>query len=245
MLDNHNHPSRRQIPFYGSYAGLYRAMKVLKNGLPRRIETRVFATKLEGEASRVVAGLSALGWIDEAGCPTEDLHRLVAAFGTDSWGSMLAEVLPRAYPYLQELDLESATNNDLRENLVSYIGRNAETLRNAETFFLCLATEAGRPMSESFSRRASRGIGEAKRWLRLPEPEEVTKPFGLDDPPKAKANAGDNIKTPTSTPAIDQILDLLALIDETDMTEKEKMAVLTVMSYLRRRAATRAAKNAT
>ena len=77
MLDSNI--TRRQIPFYASYAGSYRAMRILKNGgLPRRIETRVFAT-IEGEASRVVAGFSALGWIDEAGRPTADLRKLVSA----------------------------------------------------------------------------------------------------------------------------------------------------------------------
>jgi hypothetical protein len=203
-------------------------------GLPRRIETCVFATKLEREASRVVAGFSALGWIDEAGRPTEDLRRLVSAFGTEGWGSVLAEVLPRAYPFLQELDLESATNNALREAFVSYIGREAETLRNAETFFLCLATEAGRPMSERFSRRASRGVGDAKRWLLLAETgaleEEVTKPSGLDEPPKAKANSAEGIGSLTS-----KIVELTALLSEGDMTDEEKKAVVTLLSYLGRR----------
>lgn len=232
MLDHNS--ARRQIPFYGSYAGFYRAMRVLKNGgLPRRIETRVFAT-IEGEASRVVAGFSALGWIDEAGRPTEGLRRLVSAFGTEAWGPVLAEVLPRAYPFLQELDLESATNNTLRGAFVSYIGREAETLRNAETFFLCLATEAGRPMSEHFSRRASRGVGDAKRWLRVAETgvleEKVTKPFGLDDPPKTKANSSEGIGSLAS-----KIVELTALLGEGDMTDEEKSAVVTLLSYLGRR----------
>jgi hypothetical protein len=231
MLDKH--PSRRQIPFYGSYAGFYRAMKVLKNGgLPRRIETRVFSTKLEGEASRVVAGFSALGWIDEAGCPTEDLRRLVSAFGTEEFGSVLAEVLPRAYPYLQELDLESATNNELRETLVSYIGRKPETLRNAETFFLCLATEAGRPMSEGFSRRASRGIGDAKRWLQLPDSGELEEKvtIELDDSPKAKTNSSERVGSLTN-----KVRELTSLLSEGDLTDEEERAVGTLLSYLGRR----------
>jgi hypothetical protein len=222
---------RRQIPFYGSYAGFYRAMRLLKNdGLPRRIETRVFAA-IEGEASRVVAGFSALGWTDGAGRPTEDLRRLVSAFGTEEFGSVLADVLPRAYPYLQELDLESAPNNALREALVSYIGREPETLRNAETFFLCLATEARRPMSEHFSRRASRGVADAKRWLRFAEAEaleeEVTKP---NEPPKTKANSSKGIGSLAT-----KIVELTALLGEGDMTDGEKTAVLTLLSYLGRR----------
>lgn len=205
-------------------------MRVLKNsGLPRRIETRVFAT-IEGEASQVVAGFSALGWIDEAGRPTEDLRRLVSAFGTEEFGSVLADVLPRAYPYLQELDLESAPNNALREAFVSYIGREPETLRNAETFFLCLATEAGRPMSEHFSRRANRGVQDAKRWLRVAETgvleEEVTKPFGLDEPTKAKANSSEGISSLATK--------IVALLGEGDMTDEEKAAVVTFLSYLGR-----------
>lgn len=228
-------PIRRQFPYYGSYAGFYRVMRELKEkGLPRRIETRNFGPALKNEAARIAAGFSALGWTDETGKPTEDLSRLVRAFGESSWGSVLSEIVPKAYAFLNGIDLESASNNDLKNAFVSYAGRDAEALRSAETFFLCLAAEAGRPMSEGFARRASRGVGDARRWLKLAQTglldDDVAKAFGIDEPEKAKTSWSDDMGVFAA-----KIIDLTALLSEGDMTDKEKEAVVVLLSYLGRR----------
>ena len=72
---------------------------------------------------------------------------------------MLAEVLPRAYPYLQDLDLESATNNSLRQAFASYIGREPETLRNAETSSLPRVRGRTSNVGTFFPTRSSRRRG--------------------------------------------------------------------------------------
>jgi hypothetical protein len=227
--------ARRQIPFYGSYAGFYRAMKALKDGgVPRQIVARVLGPHLEDEASRIVTGLFSIGLIDEAGRPTHDLLKMAQTFGESSWGSTLTEFVPKAYPYLQELDLETVSNKDLRDAFVAYLGRDAESLRNAETFFLCLSAEAGFPMAEGFSRRASRGIGEAKRWIRLAE---------LESPDEKAIKAQEPVHVvpaePLSSNKISQlaaqIVDLTALLSEGDMTDQEKKAVALTISVLARR----------
>ncbi|MFZ3182480.1 MAG: hypothetical protein WA156_20265 [Methylocystis silviterrae] len=229
---------RKQIPYYGSYAGFYRALRELKEkGIPRRIGTRFFGPAVKNEATRVVAGFASLGWTDDLGQPSETLRKIVKSFNEPDWEQTLSDVLPQAYPYLQDLDLETASNADMRDAFVAYIGRDVESLRNAETFFLCIAYEAGRPMAESFARRAERGAGDARRWLKLAESgvlddDEV----GEDQEPRplerdhSRASSGATAKS-----TADKIVELSLWLSDGDMTQKEKDAVYVLMAYLARK----------
>jgi len=210
-------------------------MRVLKdNGVPRRIETRIFLPQLKDEASRIVAGFYALGWTDEAGRPSDDLPKLVGAFGDESWASTLAEIIPRAYPFLQGHDLEGMSNPQLRDEFISHVGRDAASLRNAETFFLCLASEAGLPMSEGFSQRAARGIAEAKKWMRLAE-LETSDEQEMKAPESAQGVRTASLSSGEIGRLASQIVDLTALLSEGDMTDREKEAVVILLSYLGRK----------
>ncbi len=231
-------PARRQFPYYGSYAGFYRALRELKEkGLPRRIETRFFGPVLKNEATRVVAGFASLGWTNDVGRPSDDLGKIVDAFSTDKWITTLATVVPKAYPYLEKLDLETASARDLRDAFVNYVGRDAETLRNAETFFLCLSYESQRPMSEAFVRRAERGAGDARRWLKLAE-------SGIFDTDATDENNDTHEKeaprhsvtaaAASTEAAADRIIELNSWFSN-DMTEKEMDAIRVLTAYFARK----------
>lgn len=229
---------RRQFPYYGSYAGFYRALRELKErGVPRRVETRFFGANLKNEATRVVAGFSSLGWTNEAGQPNDDLVRIVKSFATDAWRETLADVVPRAYPYLSSLDLETASKSDLRETFVSYVGRDAEAMRNAETFFLCLSYEAGRPMSEEFIRRAERGAGDARKWLKLAESgvlDDIDTKDDETDVVESGAQRVAPIVTHTDLSAADKLIELHSWFS-TDMTQQEKDAIHVLAAYFARK----------
>jgi hypothetical protein len=224
---------RRPMPFYASYAAFYRAIYALqRGGIPRRIVSGTFAN-MKDEASRILAGFSAMGLIDEHGLPGDDLRKLVGAFGKPSWREVLAEIIPRVYPFLPG-KLEDLTGQQLRDSFVTYVGHDAESMRNVETFFLCLAAEAGTPMSETFSRRAARGIGDAKRWVRL----AATEPHDKKETESGTAttkDAEDRAHPSKTSRLADQIVKLTALLSEGDMTDHEKNAVITILSYLGRR----------
>lgn len=220
---------RRPIPFYGSYAAFYRAMKALKEiGVPRRIESRTLTQKIGAdEAPRIVSGLQSLGWIDAIGTPSDDLVALIRAFGEDTWPSAIADVLPKTYSFIPP-EWEDLTPPKLRDAFSAYVGRDVGAIRPAETFFLCLASEGRFKIPDALIRRVDRAVSDAKRTILI---------AGINE--RAKNEADKPNATESCRPAplswIDQIWNLTALIDEQDMTDREKNAVLTLLSYLRKR----------
>jgi hypothetical protein len=225
------------MPFYASYAAFYRAMHALQQqGIPRRITTRQFA-QLKDDASRVVAGFTSIGLIDDDGTPSSELRQLVRAFGTSSWPSLIRGLVQRAYSFVPAT-LDEMTRPQLHEVFVSHLGRDAESMRNVETFFLCLAAEAGLPMSEPLMRGADRGVGDAKRWLLLSNIESgsVKESDAPTDFAPASETTNTNVNRNVNRTArfADQIVKLTSLLSEGDMTDDEKRAVITVLSYLGR-----------
>jgi hypothetical protein len=220
---------RHPIPFYGSYASFYRAMKALKDkGIPRRVNVRALTPLLgEDEAPRIVAGFLSLSWIDELRHPTDDLRRLVQAFGEKSWGATIAEILPRTYSFITG-NWAELTPDKLHDAFVAYVGRDVGSIRTAETFFLCLASESGIPIDDYFYRRTARAIVDATRSIQATEVESADE-VNTDEPLPAEPR---KLK---DTEWAEKIWHLTALIDEQDMTAREKDAVLVLLSYLRRR----------
>jgi hypothetical protein len=197
---------------------------------------------MKDDASRVVAGFTSIGLIDEDGTPTSELRQLVGSFGTPNWPSQIRQLIQRAYSFVT-VNLEEATNQELRDAFIAHLSRDAESMRNVETFFLCLAAEAGIPMSEAFSRRADRGVNEAKRWLLLANVESdnvkeshpPTNSTCSSESTNTQASTNTRTKTDRTARFADQIVKLTSLLSEGDMTNDEKNAVITVLSYLGRR----------
>jgi hypothetical protein len=225
---------RRPIPFYGSYAAFYRAMKALKEiGVPRRIDSHTLTPKIGADESpRIVSGFQSLGWIDEIGTPSDDLVTLIRAFGEDTWPSAIADVLPKTYSFIPP-EWEDLTPPKLREAFSTYIGRDVGAIRTAETFFLCLASEGRFKIPDAVIRRVDRAVSDAKRTILIAGINERAK--NETDPVRpAKSNPTEGRRS--AQPSwIDQIWNLTALIDEQDMTDREKNAVLILLSYLRKR----------
>jgi hypothetical protein len=223
MLDKP--PFARTIPFYQPYALFLRGLHALKQaGVPRRLSHKTMpAMGAKEEPSRFIAGVESLGWINGEREPTDDLMKLVSACGESSWPTVLREVVPKAYSFIPP-PWSELTKEKLRAAFVFYVGKEADSIRSAETFFLCLAVEAGFKIPEEFDRKTRIPLAEARRvgatrggQSDAPEPEVVT-------------------TTPNRwTLWLDQILNLTADLEEREMTNKEKDAVLTLISALRRR----------
>jgi hypothetical protein len=220
------------LPFYGSFASFERVIAYWKaHILPRRIDSASLVSAAKNDAPRIVSGFKNLGWIDEDYHATDDLRAIIDSHAEESWQKTFSGVLRRAYSFIPD-KWDELTPERLHTSFVNRTGRDIGAVRSAETFFIAAAASAGIRLSSGLANRTPR--------LRT---KRAVQPTNSVEPVIAK-NGENDIKSPAGTSGINQILDLLALIDEADMTEKEKMAVLTVMSYLRRRAATRSAKNA-
>jgi uncharacterized membrane protein len=213
------------LPFYGSFASFQRVIAYWKtNIIPRRIDSASLAIAAKKDAPRIVSGFKNLGWVDEDYHATDDLKMIVQSYREESWQKTFSSVLRRAYAFIPD-KWDDLTPERLHTAFVSHAGRDIGAVRSAETFFIAAAASAGIPLSSGLANRTPR--------LRVKKAAQAVNSVG----PVIAKNGENDIKSPAGTSGINQILDLLALIDEADMTEKEKMAVLTVMSYLRRRAA--------
>ena len=253
MLDDF--PSKRPIPFYGSYASFLRGMRALKkHGMPSRLNTKSLTPLLRrDEPARILAGLVSLGWVDDYGHPSKDFEKLAHAYGNDSeWKSALFDIVPKAYAFLPG-DWVEMTPNDLREAFKAYTGRDAEAIRSAETFFICLAIEANLPIGEIFYRRAGRQITEAKRSVIIEELEDnhsdaplistqiISEPAEtikiIDDTNDDRSNTNSAYLKTTSVWSvwIEQVLNLIDVLDDHEMTDKERAALFTLLATLRRR----------
>jgi hypothetical protein len=202
-----------------------------KHGLPRRVSAKALTPYLKEEAVRIVGGFSSIGWIDANDYPSEDLKALVEAYGGDDWKGVLFRIVPKTYSFIPG-DWADLTSETLRDAFVSYVGRDAEAIKSAETFFLCIATEAGFPIPETFYRRVDRPLAEARRVAKIDESES---PEVTDEQVSARPKKPYQNQHFVPNIWVEQILNLTALIDEQDMTNKEKDAVLILLSYLRRR----------
>jgi hypothetical protein len=239
---------KRPIPFYGSYASFLRAVVALKkHGIPNRLVAKYLVPFMpRDEPSRVVAGFEALGWIDDFGQPTNDLRRIVQAYGDEAeWKAALSEIAPKTYDFLPH-NWGQMTGTEMHNAFVTHAGREAGAIKSAETFFLCLAADGGIRISDEFDRRVGRQISDAKRSILLDRlAEEKTEIQGrqtmvlepiIEIPARADHREGPKVNNPSPWEMwTEQILNLTALLDDHDMTDKERAAVLTLLSSLRRR----------
>jgi hypothetical protein len=233
---------RKPIPFYASYAAFYRALRGLKKApLPRRLDARTLAFLGPDETGRIITNLAAINWIDANGYVSDEFRTLVEAFETDGWPEAIRTILPKTYSFI-EGDWNDLTPEKLREAFLSYIGRDADAIRPAETFFLCLAAEGGFPIPDKLYRRVARAISDAHRGGRdAPRDDDgdvvhiaddgILEPTNLNR--TAMATAALKLKKDVWSDWVDKLLSLTSHLDE--MTEQEKDAVLVLLAFARKR----------
>jgi hypothetical protein len=201
-----------------------------QNGLPELVEVEALTFLSPDTARRLLSGFRAMGWIDKVGIPSEELRTLVKAKNTPEWESILRAVLQKSYSFIPG-DWEQLTAAQLSAAFREYTGRDDEALNGAQTFFIAAAAEAGFRLASELAVRASRARGDNSVNLKFRK--ATAKPESNQMNRQERANGAAN---PNANADVAQILDLLASIDDAEMTDKEKSAALTVLAYLKRRA---------
>lgn len=133
-----------RTPPYISFRTLLTFIEDLKNvGVPPRIDRSVLTRFSGGVGSQLLMALKSLGLVNEAGVPTQWLAALVTTYGTAAFKSPLQRVLRYGYPYLQELDLKTATPSMFADAFKEAVDAKEDVLRKCRTFYLHAAKEAG------------------------------------------------------------------------------------------------------
>jgi hypothetical protein len=139
-----------------------------EHGIPGRVDNSALKRFSGGVARQLKTGLRFLHLIDGSDHPTDDLRALSGAFGREGWPDALAGLLRSHYsPVLTRIDLEHATQGQLRDAFKAGFGANAndDVLRKSELFFLQAAQEAQIPISKRIPvvTRQRSGSGGARR----------------------------------------------------------------------------------
>lgn len=233
---------KRPVPFYGSYAAFVRVMKALKEaGIPKRITARSLIPLIGGEEGpRISTHFSSMGWTDADDKPTDELVRLVAAFGEESWRSTLSEVVHKFYSFVPQ-PWGDLTKTQLHEAFLSYTGREAKILTAAETFFLALALECGLELSERLYIRAARAHSEMIKRAKI-DVAEIPDSVAIEATAKPETPPAPSVAVKTETLSaflrdsadLKLIFRLSTLLGAAELTDHERKAIGVTISVLGR-----------
>src|SRR5690349_13719164 len=87
---------RKLAAVYVPWKTFLNSLNQLKNGVPGQIDKTVFPGMAGGLQSQLFAGLKFLGLMDDAGKPTELLHKLAIA-DDDHRRALVAQILKERY----------------------------------------------------------------------------------------------------------------------------------------------------
>ncbi len=230
---------RRAVPFYGSYASFMRTIAALKErGIPKRINPRSLESYIGAEGKRISTHFSSMDWIDAHDKPTEELTRLVGAFGTEAWKDTLSEVIHRYYAFVPK-PWTDLTGDQLHESFLSHTGREAKVLVASETFFLSLALEVGEQLPDRLYLRAARAHSEMAKRAKV-DVEEEGDSVVIEGGTDTRASPSPTLKEPDAKvladlkklgavrenlEKINVILALSVLLADTSLTDEERKAI--------------------
>ena len=221
------------VPIYSTYATFERVIDELhQRGLPPRLDLHAVSSMPPDPARRVLSGFKTIGWMDENGVPSADLRAIVETRNTEAWQQTLRAALHKAYPFVPD-DWEQLTSSKLAAAFREYTGRDNQAVKAAQTFFIAAAYDAGVALPPVLAARAEKTRSDNSVNFGFRKSDSRAVRSGEQGRTKGGLNGG--AEPVASSDA--QVWSLVALIDEGDMTDKEKNAVLTLLAYLKRRRA--------
>jgi hypothetical protein len=225
-------PHSRPPLIYATYASFERVLDQFhEHGLPSMVQVSAVSAVPADTARRLIAGFRAVGWIDMDGLANGDLQAMVRARNTAEWQQTLRSALGNVYTFLPA-EWERLTAARLSTAFREHMGREDYAMKGAQTFFLAAALDAGVSFGPELAARATRAQGDYSANFRFKSPSKL-RHEGDQGHPAGRANGAGERHTDAD---IAQVWNLLALVDDAEMTDKEKSAALTFFAYLRRRA---------
>jgi hypothetical protein len=225
-------PSRPAL-IYTTYSTFERVMdQFQQHGVPPVVGVSAISAVPLDTARRLIAGFRAVGWVDMNGIVSAELQRMVKARNTAEWQQTLRGALRNVYSFLP-VEWESLTTAQMSTAFREHMGRDDYATKGAQTFFLAAALDAGVSLVSELAVRATKAQRNASANLRFREKPSTLTREGEQRRPADRANGAGEAHTETG---VAHVWNLLALIDDADMTDKEKNAVLTLLAYIKRRA---------
>lgn len=167
--------SARTPPYvsFKSFITLLEDFKV--TGVPPRIDRSVLKRFSGGLGSQLLVALRSLRLMNDDDTPTPYLQTLVETLGSDDFPKFLRRVLDGAYPFLERIDLKTATPSMFAEAFKDGTNAKEDVLRKCRTFFLHAAKAAqvdiGPRLEKGTYTRSTTGNGRRRKRIITKETE--------------------------------------------------------------------------
>ena len=201
-------PKVESVPVYLPMATVHSGIQSLRaHGLPPKIDRSAWKSRSGADQAGLISGFRFLGLIDESGVTQPSLRALVdtepnSANEKHLWG----ELLRQRYAKVFDVDLSTATPNQLAEAIAAYGNPSASTKKRAIRFFLKTAQYAGVAVSSRLLKdlrergerpAATNGSLEPQAGNGASRPRRKKRSAGSTNPPAENGNAvgGSAMKT--------------------------------------------------
>lgn len=166
-MDNENGQSQSVLAPYLPFKTFLSSIEALEQGIPKKIDRTIWRSQSGLTQGQIMAAFRFFGLVDDAGSPTQTLHRLLDP-NTDRKAA-IAALLTHKFKSIVEHDLTKLTPRLLDEQMGAF-GVTGTTRQKAVTFFLQAAKFADMPLSPYLQSQV-RSVGQRKR--RIPRKGEA------------------------------------------------------------------------
>ena len=179
---------RQPLPPYVPWKTFVTFLDSLRQGIPSRIDRTVMPTFSGAMQSQVMSALRYLGLIDEQGRPLDALSQLVTSESTQR-EEILRDILDRAYRFLADLNIGTATSGQLEEAF-KRAGATGDTVRKCIAFFLAANQYAGVSLSRHLKApRARQGVSRRRQQPRRRPAQQIGSITFESEEPRAQPAA--------------------------------------------------------
>ena len=228
MSDKPSDGSNKTAPYTS-----FRSVKTMiaglkKHGIPNRIDRSVLTSFSNAVGSQIMTALRFLELTDDGGRPTDSMKKLVEVYGSDEWVSELEAILRAAYGPLFTIDLEKASPKEFGDHFRDSYSGTEDVRRKSETFFLNAVRDTSIKISAYILKKQkprTLGNSTAKKTTGCAtrRKKNSVQPTTEDD------NSGERLA--------DDYRTLIRILDPDKMSENEREAVFTLISFLKKQKA--------
>jgi Family of unknown function (DUF5343) len=208
---------------YISFLTLRNVLKDMKeHSVPTRIDRTVFTNLAGGTVGQLLPAMKFLKLTDDSGVPTDMMHKLVAAVGTDTWAPELSKALRLAYAPLFKTTLEAASPGQFLETFRANYPGTEDVSRKSQTFFLNAVREAGIKISPYIMKNKKPRSAPAKKRAKNGSPKN---PKGATEDNNHQENDRLSQKLPSEI--------LLGLLNPKEMQKEQQDAIWTLIMHFK------------
>jgi hypothetical protein len=146
--------ARRALPPYIPFKTFQGFIEKLKDtAVPERVDTSLLKSYSGSIGRQIVAALKFLKLLDDNNFATQELPRIVKAYGTPEWQDTFADILGMSYSeVLSDLNLDVATFGQLQDRFKAW-GAEGQVLQKCISFYLAATINVGWTISPHVANR--------------------------------------------------------------------------------------------